>query len=285
MATGLPWRVRDRQAGLELVLVPPGDYEQGAHAADRRASAVEKPQHVVRIEKPFWVARFEVTNAQFRRFKPAPRLTPQPWWKKKRRSAPVAPQPPIDRVVLDGADQPAVFVSWNEAAAYCKEFGFRLPTEGEWEYFARAGMSSAYFWGEDATQGRGFANVLDVVTGKALELEKATFAFDDGNRGTAKVGTFRANGFGLFDVTGNAWEWCADWYDPKAYAKAPPDQRARMFRVCRGGSWFDGPARCRLSSRNGFGPEDQVNLVGFRVVRDASKSPPSKSGPATEGKR
>lgn len=269
-ATGLSWCVLDKDTGIELLLVPPGEYEQGAHRSDRSATAVEHPQHTVRIPRAFYVGRFEVTNAQFRRWKPAPQQTPRPWWD-GREPNPRQALPPLDRVILDGAEQPAVYVSWNEAAGYCADRGFRLPTEAEWEYFARAGMATSYPWGEDPTEGVGHANVLDQVSKPALELTQPAFAFDDGHRSTAPVGRFRPNGLGLHDVIGNAWEWCADWYDPTAYAKAAAAEREELFRVCRGGSWFEGPARCRLSSRNGFGPEDQVNLVGFRVVRDANR--------------
>lgn len=273
VATGLPWSIRDRVSGIELVLIPPGTYTRGAHPEDRLALPREKPGHRVRIQRAFYLGRFEVTTAQYRRFKPPFKTPKVPWW----RGGPAIwdTRRPIEKLVLNGPKLPIIYVSWIEATTFCKAHGMRLPTEAEWEYAARAGTSTPYPWGTDPRLAPTFANGYDPATERALRERRATFPVADAFRGSAPVGSFKPNGFGLHDVIGNAVEWCSDWYSAETYAvlkgKQQVDPRgpaAGQFRVVRGGSWYGGPSLCRVSARTGSVPDHLVNVVGFRVVRD-----------------
>jgi formylglycine-generating enzyme required for sulfatase activity/mono/diheme cytochrome c family protein len=232
--TGLPWRVIDRASGIEMVLVPAGSYLRGGAANDPEADGDEKPAHQVSITRPFYLGRTEVTNAQYRK---------------------VAPQHDAGSFrgqSFNGDAQPAVRVSWNDAKAFCDRFRLRLPTEAEWELACRAGTSTPRPGDVDAL---------------------AIYANTSGNC-THPVGETRPNPWGLYDMLGNAWEWCWDWYDSNEY----PRQRTRTNdpiafatgpnRVLRGGSWHDKAKSLRSSSRGSLTPEKRDGGVGFRVARN-----------------
>ena len=271
-ASGLPWCVVDVATGIEMLLVPAGRFEREPAEEPFERQLGRLAAGEVIVAAPLYVGRFEVRNAELRTWR-AKVQAPRPL--RELRVADKDEAAAMDRLVVAADDQPAVFVSWSEARAFCAESGFRLPTESEWEYFARAGMATDYPWGADPAQGVGHANVLDVVTREQRGLDGEAFPFDDEQRGIAPVGRFRANGFGLFDVIGNVSEWC----ELATQAELGGDDQAAAppFRVCRGGSWMHGPGACRLNSRNGFGPDDQTDVVGFRVVREAGAASPSAS--------
>jgi formylglycine-generating enzyme required for sulfatase activity len=169
------------------------------------------------------------------------------------------------------ADEPVTQVSWNDAQAYARWADKRLPTEAEWEYAARAGADQApYVWGDELRpDGRPAANwwqgpFPDDDTG------------EDGFRGRAPVGRFAPNAFGLVDMTGNVWEWCADWYDDGYYARSPRDAptgpASGTERAMRGGSWLCSENYCtnyRPGARSKATPDTGLNNTGFRLVRDA----------------
>ena len=140
-------------------------------------------------------------------------------------------------------DHPVVHVSWNDAAAYCSWAGERLPTEAEWEYAARGGLEQArYPWGDELHAGR---RCTGATSGRARFPTDNTA--DDGYLGTAPVDAFAPNGFGLYNVAGNVWEWCADWFsaDPRAGRRVDPRGPARGdARVIRGGSYLCHDSYC-----------------------------------------
>ncbi len=259
-ATGLPWLVKHRATGIEFVLIPPGEYLRGAPDSDDQASSAERPQHRIVIGEPFYLARTELTNAQYRRFRPA------------------HSSGTFGEFDLNGETQPVVNVNWNDATSYCKEYGFELLSEAQWEYAARAGTTTRYPWGDDPDAGKGWANGCD-ASAKRKWPEWSAFSWDDGYPATAPVGLFPnkvvgRNAFGLFDMIGNVWEWCATVYDAGEYArcKTKADGRADAPttdgpRVLRGGSWFFGPRFCRSSSRFRFVPSFTYGYVGFRPAR------------------
>ena len=262
----LPEAVKS-SVGMDLVLVRPGEFMMGAgrgevarllerHKTDDSDwFNDERPVHRVRITKPFYVAKHETTNAQFRQFAPGHR---------SRR---------FMGHDLDQGDQPAVWVSWQQAVAFCswlsKREGrsYRLPTEAEWEYACRAGTQTPFHWG--STVGVRRLNYADRSTSFSGRDEGA----DDGFAAAARVGSYPPNPFGLHDMLGNVWEWCADRYGKGYYASSPqadpPGPSAGVMRVCRGGAWnvFAPDARC--AKRGAYLPSDGDPWIGFRVVMAA----------------
>ncbi|MBN2107386.1 MAG: formylglycine-generating enzyme family protein [Deltaproteobacteria bacterium] len=195
----------------------------------------EQPPHEVTVES-FYMDAHEVTNAQYKVFAEATSRPLPPFW-----------QPEIDK-----PDEPVAGVSWDDAQAYAAWAGKRLPTEAEWEYAARGGMpGQKYFWGNE--QGRRFANY--------------------GSFGIVQVKKFPPNPYGLYDMTGNVWEWCSDWYGTDFYAVSPAAQVTGpvdgTLKVLRGGAWYCGPDEVRSANRFYSSPDARSFNVGFRCARDA----------------
>jgi len=237
--------------GMRFVFVPAGSFAMGqAPAAEEPGDA--SPSHVVEIGSGFFMGACEVTNGQYRRFRP------------------VHASGEFNTLTLNGDDQPAVAVSWGDAAAFCewlsrKEgLAYRLPTEAEWEYACRAASATRYPWGDEPRPD--CCNFADRSSG----LYWADNTHDDGHAVTAAVGRLLPNAFGLFDMNGNAAEWCLDWYDAEYYARSatkdPRGPDAGRSRVVRGGSWYVPARRCGSAWRDYQPPERRITSVGFRVV-------------------
>lgn len=237
----------------------------------------ERPAHDVKVAG-FYLDRHEVTNAQFAKFVDAtgyvtvaerplskddfPNLKPEDRkpgsmvldgteWSFVQGACWRRPQGPGSDI-SDRMDHPVVQVAWEDAVAYTKWAGKRLPTEAEWEYAARAGSAKKYIWGDDEPAGQANIGVGDKFTL------------------TAPVETYKPNGLGLYDMAGNVWEWCADAYDPKAYRTGKLDPKA-TDRVLRGGSFLCFPSTCqgyRPSARMKSSPDTGLMHVGFRCAKD-----------------
>ncbi|MEO5345634.1 MAG: SUMF1/EgtB/PvdO family nonheme iron enzyme [Magnetococcus sp. YQC-9] len=238
--------------GLEFVEIPGGCFKMGSEEHDPD----EKPVHELCV-KSFWMSRTEVTNGQFHRFDA------------KHNSG------EYDGHALNGDLQPVVNVTWEQARQFAGWMSgrggvnFRLPTEAEWEYAARAGSTTAFPWGDNPGEGCRHANVGDAIAKKAWPKWNV-FPCADGYAETAPVGMFLPNGFGLFDMIGNVWEWVADWYSPSYYASSPKDDpkgpQQGFFRTARGGSWAVWPDYARTANRTGIDPSHPDVHVGFRLV-------------------
>jgi formylglycine-generating enzyme required for sulfatase activity len=240
--------------GMELALIPAGEFLMGSPDSDPAAQPNEKPRHLVRITRPFLFGVREVTVGQFRRFvdetgyrtegerngkgsfgldlttgrvEPKPEYTWRSWLKADESQ-------PSDFEQTD--DHPVVCVSWSDARAYCEWLSrsegweYRLPTEAEWEYACRAGTSTRFPFGDDEDGLREAANIADKslqkkwkmkVGGQTMDLPPYAKWWNDGAPFTRPVGELKPNAWGLFDMLGNVGEWCLDWYDGGYYAQSP----------------------------------------------------------------
>jgi formylglycine-generating enzyme required for sulfatase activity len=271
---------------MKLMRIPTGKFVMG----DADGQPDEHPLAVVSINRDFWIGACEVTNAQFRCFDPEHR----PGYFMKRYPGGDGPG-----LALDGTDQPAVRVSWDQAMGFCRWLSektgrrFTLPTEAQWEYACRAGTASPGSYGPLDADFSAYANVADrslagtpSVTGgltSSITASKITGimqavvyggdipcieTFDDKSVATADVGRYRPNAWGLHDMHGNVAEWTLSGYRPYPYV----DNDGRNTnspagrKVVRGGSWVDRPKRCRSAFRLGYPAWQRVHNVGFRVV-------------------
>jgi iron(II)-dependent oxidoreductase len=222
----------------EMALIPAGEFTMGKNTPN---PTDWQPEHKVKM-KAFYMDKYEVTNKQYYEFCISTKTPlPQFWDMKEFRSG------------LEFADYPVVGVSYIDAEKYAKWKGKRLPTEAEWEYAARGGL-----------EGKNFP-LGDMA-------DSTTINFGRKYKGILKSGSFPANGYGLFDITGNVWEWTSDFYDAGYYAistnENPPGPERGRFKVIRGGSWHSGAMCVQTYYRNGL-PTSWVDFaVGFRCVQD-----------------
>ena len=290
--TGLPKRVRHRPSGIVLVLVPAGEFQMGSPADDPDRGNFER-QHRRVVRRPFYIGETEVTLDQFRRFvretnyvtdaergteegghtRGAFAATPDGDREWNAAASWRNPFPHLKDYRPDDA-HPVVHVSWNDAQRFVEHHGLRLPTEAEWEYAARAGTRTRFFWGDTADGGEGYGNLQDATGRRRFGRWNTSFAFADGFALLAPVGRFRANPWGLHDVAGNVSEWCEDVFR-KEYPADGADEGAAAGepaapRVIRGSSWLDGPTYSRPAKRIGFLPQGRRDFIGFRVAAAAA---------------
>ncbi|MFM8784754.1 MAG: formylglycine-generating enzyme family protein [Phycisphaerales bacterium] len=235
-ATGWAWRVRDVATQIEMVLVPPGTYQMGCTASTQfPCSADESPVRTVTLTNAIYVARFEVTQAQ---------------WQARMGTNPSFFQ---GATYPDAATRPVEQVSWSLVQGFLTATGMRLLTEAEWEYACRAGTTTAFNNGSnDGNTATNFA----------------WFTTNAGNQ-TKPVGTKAGNRFGIHDMHGNVWEWVSDWYAtyPSTCQANPTGPTTGTNRVVRGGAWSASTDFLRSSDRIFGAPASVSNAVGFRVAR------------------
>jgi formylglycine-generating enzyme required for sulfatase activity len=245
-ANGLEEHKNERN-GAVMVLVPRGSFSIGSN--DGHADASEVPVHAVTLDA-FLIDKLEVTVGQYRRFCEATGrdFAAQPQWNQE--------------------THPVVNVDWDDARAYCAWAGGRLPTEAEWEAAARGGTGNRIFsWGDEFRCGMG--NFDDEVRHTPYTVPGGPEC--DQFAETAPVGRFPANGYGLYDMTGNVWEWCSDWFGEAYYRQSPAGNPAGPpsgeYRVVRGGAWVNPlPYYFRVSTRNWYEPDFRSDFVGFRCA-------------------
>ena len=267
---------------LELVKIPAGSFIMGS---DRHPD--ELPQTIVQVDKPFWMGRFEITNAQFRAYNPAhdSRDEHRHGYQFGRKG-----------YSMNHPDQPAVRISWQEAMDYCKWLSektgmkFSLPTEAQWEWACRAGSDTPFWYGDMSADFSRYANLGDIKLKEfaactaykfyesAMVIENPNkyddwiprdTTYNDGGFISEPVGRYVRNPWDLFDMHGNVWEWTLSSYLPYPYNEN--DGRNELSsengkRVVRGGSWYDRPYRSTSSFRLPYREYQKVYNVGFRVV-------------------
>jgi formylglycine-generating enzyme required for sulfatase activity len=233
------------EVSLTLVLIPAGEFDMGSPMEELKRDN-DEAQHHIKLTKPFYMGKFEVTQLQYRVI-----MSENP-------------------SKFGGDKLPVDNVNWYEAARFLKKLSdktgmkFRLPTEAEWEYACRAGTKTAFNTGTtidsdlanyDATE-----PYADGIIGKYLKR-------------TTEVGSYKPNAFGLYDMHGNVWEWCSDIYDEDYYKVTPltdpKGQAEGKPKVIRGGAWNEEAYKCRSADRNHRWPKDNQPMIGFRVVMDA----------------
>ncbi|MDS4041889.1 MAG: formylglycine-generating enzyme family protein [Candidatus Competibacter sp.] len=232
----LPKEEPKDENGMAFVRLCPGTFAMGSPESERGRSSDEGPVHEVKVNS-FWIGKYEVTQAQFQQFRK-------------------------DYAYQKGeGDLPAANVTWSDAKDFCEHFGYRLPTEAEWEYAARAGTRTRYSFGDDESK----------------LGEYAWYSENSGDR-AHPVGTRQPNPWGLHDMHGNVWEWVQDcWHEN--YSGAPADGSAWeadkcQQRVLRGGSFiYDRAENLRSANRNWFEPEFRVQGFGFRCARGPRRQP------------
>ena len=253
------------QDGVEMMLIPAGEFQMGSNTGD----GDEKPVHTVYVDA-FYMDKYEVTNAQYKRFVDA-----KPEWRRDRISDNFHNGDYLkhwngNNYRQGRANHPVIYVSWYGAMAYAQWAGKRLPTEAEWEKAARGGKSGLkYPWGNTISGGR------------------ANYGRSVGD--TRVVGSYAANGYGVYDMSGNVWEWCLDAYAANFYSSSPRRNplggvntlssadliindytNVKSSRVLRGGSWSDTATSVRVAGRSSLTPASTSSFDGFRCARTVS---------------
>ena len=218
---------------IELILIPAGEFDMGSAYSEEAREHDEEPVRRIKISRPFYIGLYEVTQAQW--------------------NAVMG----YSLSHFKGADRPADGIRWPNAVEFCKKLSekefetFRLPTEAEWEYACRAGTVTAYSYGSDPSS-----------------LTQYAWFNSNSDHNTHPVGQKKPNAFSLYDMHGNVWEWCSDFYaeylvDSTVDPTGPPDGSSRILR---GGSWFCTPGTCRSANRGWNIPDTRDDDVGFRIV-------------------
>ncbi len=254
--------VEKNSVGMSLTLIPPGDFQMGSPGKELERQASEL-QHPVTIAQPFFLGTYEVTQEEYTQVMES--------------NPSVFSQAGVGRTHVAGMDTsrfPAENLSWDDAVAFCQKLSqlegkaYRLPTEAEWEYACRAGTSSPFSFGENLNGSQANCNG---------QSPYGTTAAGANLKRPARVGSYAPNAFGLHDMHGNAWEWCADWFDKDYYvalpAKDPLGPVAGATRVTRGGAWDYVARGCRSAHRHHNPPSFRNGTSGFRVVCEVASQP------------
>jgi sulfatase modifying factor 1 len=280
-----------------MIYLEGGDFFMGTEDGEGFPTDGEGPVRNVKL-KPFYIDACTVSNADFYTFvqatgykteaetfgwsfvfhllvseQVASKVTQvvqgSPWWLNVEGAYWKYPEG-VDSTIVDRMDHPVVHISWNDALAFCKWAGKRLPTEAEWEYAARGGLEKMrYPWGDLLKPDAEYR--CNIWQGKFPVKNNAS----DGYMATAPVKSFQPNGFGLYNVSGNVWEWCGDWFSSTFHIKGPRENPQGpsngAAKVLRGGSYLCHKSYCnryRVAARSSNTPDSSTGNIGFRCVAD-----------------
>jgi formylglycine-generating enzyme required for sulfatase activity len=268
-------RLKNGGFGPQMVWIPAGRFRMGDIQGG--GSSDEKPVHEVSVDR-FAMGKHEVTVGEFRQFVNATGYKTEAekgdgCYSYKKRWRKLKEANWHNSYLSQNDNHPVVCVTWNDANAYAKwlseETGqkYRLPTEAEWEYAARAGTLTARYWGNNPDDACGYANVHDITSKKENGFSWTPHNCTDGYAKTAPVGHFKPNNFGLFDMLGNVWEWTCSEYSSSYNGTENFCKEHAKLRVIRGGSWNYAPMSVRVTSRYRILDDFRDVLVGFRLVR------------------
>jgi formylglycine-generating enzyme required for sulfatase activity len=287
---GLPaeWR---NDLGMMFILVPPGTFLMGSPAEEpgHNSGGYDESRHSVTLTRPFYLCKCETTTGQFRRFVEATKHVTdvekkgggnahdeKAVWKHRPGTSWLKPGFAGPFELKD--EHPVVHVSHNDSRAFCRwlqertavpGLTFDLPTEAQWEWACRAGSGDRYWWGPDEDTTGKVANVGDRSLKRVHpDWPRTVMAMDDGHAFLAPVGNYRPNAFGLHDMLGNVWEFCATRYGPypKDATTDPGDLDPKRGFAVRGGGWSNVAADVRSASRNADPPDFGHSNLGFRVA-------------------
>ncbi|HNY26787.1 MAG TPA: formylglycine-generating enzyme family protein [Candidatus Sumerlaeota bacterium] len=231
---GARGEVLTNSIGMKFKLIPAGSFLMSSPDTEKDRQSNEGPVHKVTLSKPFYIGVHEVTIEQWRKV--------------------MGDDNPN---VQDGPKKPMIGISWHNAQEFVRKLSemekvtYRLPTEAEWEYACRAGTTTAYYWGESFDAGYAWSQ-------------------ENGDLDTHNVGTRKPNAWGLYDMSGNVWEWCEDWYGPYAAEEQtdPKGPSSGQYRLMRGGSAYNASNRARSAARYDYGlPNARTLNLGVRIVR------------------
>ena len=270
---------------MEFVWVPGGCFKMGQSQTERQYLLEtlgqqtyqayfldERPQHSVCVDG-FWMGAYEVTQAEYQRYR---QLSDN---KAELQALNCNGDLPND-TDTQNVNQPVACIHWEQAKAFLEwliqqhkgKYTFRLPTEAEWEYAARAGTETIRYWGDSSRNACDYANVSDQSTQQKYPLDHSFHECTDGYETIAPVGQFKPNDFGLYDMLGNVWEWCEDNYNGLFYRQKeasginPMYQTSDPTHIIRGGCWYSGPTYVRSAIRDKSDFDNRHVNVGFRVV-------------------
>lgn len=269
-----PDTYRDCANCPEMVLVPSGTFMMGSASSDQEGQDYEKPRHELKVAQ-FALGKFEISKSQFSEFIDATGYkTGDSCWTMEDGKGEMRNQRNwLNPGYLQENNHPVTCVSIDDAEAYIKWLNqktgkhYRLPTEAEWEYAARAGTSATRYWGDEADNACQYANVADLTLQRA-GWKMTPHKCEDDYVYTSPIGNYKPNAFGLFDMLGNVWEWTCSF--DSGYGSSEEEKCTDLLsrRIYRGGSWINVPDYVRSSSRYGYIPSGRFNNLGFRLAHD-----------------
>lgn len=227
------------QTSLVFVLIPSGTFRMGSPSNEKDRKTNEGPVHEVKLDS-YLIAKYELTQEAWTKV-----MGTSPWSGKN--------------YTRDDPQCAATYISWDDCRNFCEKTGLQLPTEAQWERACRADTSTRFYWGDDLSEGE---------IGEYAWYNKNTYYIGVGEEYAHRVGQKIPNGFGLYDMSGNVWEWCQDWYGENYYSNSPTSNptgpNSGSDRVLRGGGWFSDARDCRSAHRSRYVPGNRP--LGVRLA-------------------